>query len=576
MLAAASVLIMLGPRRAAVRDLLAPAAGRQAWWLLAVGVAALPLLGLLAAGRNTLGNPTPWYYTDLVRQAVHARGLPSYSYEWATRLPFLDDYPGFIAGTGLLTAAGSHGSLVAEHLVSVAVLFATAIGVFLLARSFGAARLAALLGVVLVLNSQIFGFKLLSFRPEAVGYPLMLLVPVLAREWLRTRRGGVFAIAVAGFAALGQIHGIDWTFGAILLVSAVAVELLGDQERARTARSTAVFLTAAFGGWLLTNALLGHGVSGLSKVEGLPRVANGVDPTWTFFRLVTTSTALHPPSAFDLIKSSMNTNLLGVTGVWTAAAAAVALALLVFGARVSRGDDRWVALRTLAFVVLSFVLLFLVSTLLTVRWETYVPRRTGYSRLLHLWPVLFGVGVAVGMTLLGGRKGRAVMGVIAVLLALVVTVRAYGPLRDVAADHPPEGQTQALRDYRLPEDATVLMNAYTESYPLVAAGIYPVLNGRAPYTEPELLDRANGLLADSRQFFAGPGVPLPCRGITHVLVALDRDWRFATPSVFPTDVGALDTNPGLEFVGEQAGTRLYKVRDGAAAQDRRCVFGRAG
>ncbi len=70
----------------------------------------------------------------------------------------------------------------------------------------------------------------------------------------------------------------------------------------------------------------------------------------------------------------------------------------------------------------------------------------------------------------------------------------------------------------------MLTNAYSEGFVGAVPGGNGVLDGRAPYSEPATLKRANRLLEQSINFFADPGTqPLPTdvKGIDYVLVATE-------------------------------------------------------
>jgi hypothetical protein len=560
-----SIVVLAIPGRTACRDFLGRPARNFVYWAIGVGVTTIPVLRWILVNRNTFVNPTPWYYADLVRQTVRANGLPSFSYEWGRKVTFLDDYPGFTAGTGLATAAGHVSSLAAEHVITILVLIATALSVFLLARALGAARFGSLIGTVVLLNTAVFGLKLLAFRPEALGYPLAFIVLV---------------VGAVTFAALGQVHGIDWTLSALLMAATLVVLVVVGGSGTKTIRRAFAFLLAATLAWGLVAGVWGSGFSGSSKVDGLPSISHGADPTWEFFSLTSRgTTAGLPPTARKLAEQSLSLGFFGLTWEWSAAVAALAVLVLAFAALRGRPITRTRARRALFFVLLAFGFMAVASALVTLRWETYVPRRTGFGRVLQLWPVLLAVAIAgavsaaVDMTRGRWQQGLRVLSVVG---AVALCVHGLDSLAVVSAQHPPAGQTRALRKLGVPPHALVLANSYTESYPWVAAGVQPVLNGRAPYTERHLLRRANNLIRDSRAFFAAPSGPLPCSGITHVIVVTDTQWRLATPYVFPSDVAAFDAAPDMHLVKADAGMRLYSVRPSHPAVRRTCVRGNGG
>ena len=573
-LGAASVLIVRTRRPNPFRQLVELSCRPFFAFVAGITAATFPIGRWLFVDGSTLVGPTPWYYSDLVRQTVRAHGEPRWSFEWATRVRFLDDYPGFSAGTGMATAAGSAGSLAAEHVVIFAVLFSTALAIGLLLRAFGVSRFGAVLGTVVTMSSSVFAYKLLSFRPEAMGYVLALVVPVLAIDWMETRRPLLVPVGALTFAALGQIHGIDWVLSGILMVAALLAFMVIRSSRGKgVVRAALVFAGSCAAVWLLISGVLGGGLSGTTKVVGLPVITNHVDPTFSFFALTSGNPGQLAPSTGQLARASLADGFLGLTWTWSLGFTLVSLAVLTGAALRGGREVNRSALRLVAFALVTIALMAAVGWALVIRWETYVPRRTGFGRLFHLWPLALGVVVggaaAVLIDWLPGRL-RTVGRVVAVGAVGALALHTLGPLADVAAQHPPEGQAAAIRALKIPADATVLMNSYTESFPTFAAGLHPVLNGRAPYTERDLLTRANTLLGDARAFFGNVRSPLPCRGITHVLVATDTKYRFATRVVFPADLAAMAINPDLRQIGSGPGMLLFAVRPGALAGDLDC------
>ena len=334
-----------------------------------------------------------------------------------------------------------------------------------------------------------------------------------------------------------------------------------------------VFAGSCAAVWLLISGVLGGGLSGTTKVVGLPVITNHVDPTFSFFALTSGNPGQLAPSTGQLARASLADGFLGLTWTWSLGFTLVSLAVLTGAALRGGREVNRSALRLVAFALVTIALMAAVGWALVIRWETYVPRRTGFGRLFHLWPLALGVVVggaaAVLIDWLPGRL-RTVGRVVAVGAVGALALHTLGPLADVAAQHPPEGQAAAIRALKIPADATVLMNSYTESFPTFAAGLHPVLNGRAPYTERDLLTRANTLLGDARAFFGNVRSPLPCRGITHVLVATDTKYRFATRVVFPADLAAMAINPDLRQIGSGPGMLLFAVRPGALAGDLDC------
>ncbi|HEX7521929.1 MAG TPA: hypothetical protein VF441_07735 [Acidimicrobiia bacterium] len=563
-----SVVALVGPGRPGISAVWSrTGASFAAWAAGSTVVGAAPLLRLLAGRTDSFINPTPWYYWDLVRQTVMAHGDPAHSFEWGTRVAFLNDYPGFTAGTGVLAVLRGTSTFAAAHLVQAIAILAGGLAMFLLVRAFGGSRPGAALGTVLFFTLDIAGTKLSSFRPEALGYAVMLLLPVLALEWLRERHAGALVLTAVTFVALSQTHAIDAMFGAALLAGTVVATMRFGSGARRWLVGAGVLTAVVVLCWTVGNVGLGGNLSGAAEAGGIPSVRHGVDPTWQFFHNVQAPTPAIPPTVKAIADGSLHRGFVGLTSVWLAALAAVIVLALVLRAIIARRpEDRSSAREVLALLVVTTVVVVAICFVFALNWQTFVPRRTGFGRLLQMLPIILpvGAGVVVGGAAVATDSGArrriaAIVPALAMIIALVVLGHGVGDTDALKTQQPPRDTLGALRDLKLPRDAEVLTNSYSEGIVPVAAGARGVLDGRAPYTDPKLLTRANSLLAASRNFFIQPGAPLPCRGITHVLVATDAKWRLATPSLFPTDYTALDRRPDLELESTGPGFRLYRV-----------------
>ncbi len=533
---------------------------------LAVALAAGPAVALVVARRDTLLGSTPWYYWQLTRETVLARGVPHWSLEWATRLPFLDDYPGFTAGSALLAVATRHpGTLVAAQLVRVLAAVATVGAGYLLARVLGARRIASAMAAIVIASGTTFATKLASFRPESAGYALMLLIPALAVLWLRRREPVTLVVLAAASLALGETHGVDWVFTIAWVVGlAVAALVAAGRGRRRTVGWSVVGLAAALGGtWLLGNLLLGGGLSGAEKLGRLPSVGADGDPTWAFRELtVGVTTVGSPPSMAALARSSLRLGFAGLGWGWWALAAGLALAGVI-ALVVRGGEDRRAAVRFLISVVVALAVVLAFSWFLAASYSTDVPRRTGFARVLPLAFVFVPIAGALAVSALG-RTHRALAAVIAVVVALGVGIPAARWTHSLDVQQPATATLGQLRNLDLPAGSLVLTNSYSEGYVPVVTGARGVVDGRAPYTERGVLERVNGVLRSSIDFFAHPAPPdgaappLPVDGITHVLVGTGP-WSLGAGSQFPTDVAALTHRPDLRLIRSGDGYALYEV-----------------
>ncbi len=322
--------------------------------------------------------------------------------------------------------------------------------------------------------------------------------------------------------------------------------------------------------WLAASFVSGSGLSGGSKLGGLPKIHDGVDPTMQFERLASGVTGSLDSDATTLARRSLARGAMGLGWPWLLAFAVALVVLLVATAVWAKSaSSRARAGRVLVVLAVALACVVAVSIAFGLGWDTYVPRRTGWTRMFQVSTVLVPLAAAIVASM--GRSSsrrlfRIVPPAIGIGIAVLVLFHGMGTWNaTLALWQPPSDTVAALSALDLPSDAVVLTNGYSEGEVQLTAGGTGVLHGRAPYTEAPLLDRANALLAKSQAFFAtpnGPGVSLPCDGITHVLVAVDGDWRLGTSQVFPTDLVALDARPDLHRVATGPGFVLYTVDAG--------------
>ena len=123
---------------------------------------------------------------------------------------------------------------------------------------------------------------------------------------------------------------------------------------------------------------------------------------------------------------------------------------------------------------------------------------------------------------------------------------------------------RALERLDLPSDAVVLTNAYTEGYVAEVMGATGLLEGRAPYTDAMVLNRANRLLREAKTFYRRPchnAEFLAENDVSYVVVAKRGSFALATPNVFARNVPPqrLGNCPGLTPVLTTSDLRVYKV-----------------
>jgi hypothetical protein len=558
-----SLAVMLGPgRRGFAKLWCAPVLAELGVLVGATMVAAAPLIVLILTRRDSVSGSTPWYYLDLARAVAQTHGVPAHSIEWATRIPFLDDYPGYSSATALLMAVGGSKSMAAIQAVRLITLLAVGGSAYLFARTMGAARSAAAVSVGILFVGTTYVGKLASYRPEATGYMLVFLVAALARLWLTERRNVDLALAAIALLALSEVHGIGWLFSALIVSGIAVAAVVFSADRRRDLRSGLLLGGALIGAWLLGNLALGGGLSGAGKLGGLPDADAATDPTWRFANLV----AGHPEtrsrqSVSTLVGRSISRGFIELGGWWLLAVTFAVLAALVMLAWLGRPALRRAAAQYSLMAVLVVAATVAVSVWFTVRWSTYVPLRTGWGRLFPLTYALLPAGVALVITAAPSRKARVVAAAVVLAITLGVMVHGRDTFERIDNEQPSRTELAALRGLGLNENDLVLTNVYSEGFVGAVVGADGALDGRAPYSEPKTLKRANRLLADSIRYFADPiTAPLPpgAPGVDYILITTEPS-VLGTPSVFPTNIGALEQSPHLRLVREGDGFQLYAV-----------------
>lgn len=560
-LAAGSIALLVGPARPGL-SVMTDSSG-------ALGVAAsygvstlvaTSLLVSIFSRTDSLREPTPWYYWQLVRETVLAHGVPAFSLEWGRHVPFLDDFPGFTAGSAILSVAGGDPlRFAAADVLQVIAILTAGAGMYLLARAWGATRFGGSLAVGLFFALDLYVVKLSSLRPEAAAYGLAFVVAALAKRWIDDRSRVDLGVAGLGLLVLPLVHPVVW----VLTLGLVGGTALVGLSRARRPRALMLVGTALVAG-TVGAGVFGNSLGGASKLGGLPATTLGrIDPTWIFQNRVSVGLlGVTRPSNSSMALASFRRGFLGLGWQWHVSLAGLALLAFLVTAAVGNTESRGRARRLLTFAAGSVVAVLLVSALFARAWNTYVPNRTGVGRLLPLAWFLLPLLLGVGLSFLRNRALRAIVTSAASVMVVALLVHGLPTQRRYGSQQPGAASLAALTRLDLPRGSLVLSNGYTEGVLRFAVGSPGLLEGRAPYTEQRLLHRANVLLASATKFFSSPDPsrPIPGHGVTHLLVATGHGWTLTTPYVMTTNLDLLDRRPDLTLETVGPGWRLYRVK----------------
>jgi len=305
-------------------------------------------------------------------------------------------------------------------------------------------------------------------------------------------------------------------------------------------------------------------VGGVSGAEHTGRLADtrGVDDlTWDFSRAITGRPPSLPQSNASMIAQSLRAVFLGGS-TWVVPVLVVALLVLVVAAR-----HQAVARRVLVFTLVSLAGIAVAVSVFALGWQSYVPRRVGAQRLVREASLLVGPVVACALASVPWARARppaigAVVGLVCVGAVLSSTRTA-----DTAARQRPDpDDLAALADVGIGPGDVVLTNGYVEGYPERVTEGTGLLDGRAPFTYPDVLARADGLLRKAQDFFARPRKNreiLEDNGVDYIVVGSRRTYSLGTDNIFsgPLRRNKLDKSPALELVLQRPGLRVYRVLD---------------
>lgn len=567
---------------AALRHLVVP--------LLVTVVSSLPVLILVL--RTTWGpvGSTPWYYWGLAEQVARAGGVPETSREWATATFFLDDYRLFSTGTAMLLQQVPADPALVIRVMTVLAILLLAAGSSLLATAFGAGRLLALAAIPVALSSGVGAARLVAYRPEGFALGLELLLVALCVDWLRFSHRGSLVAAVLLAPVLTQVHGIAVVCAAVLITAAALALRTGHPWRRYWRRC--IVVAAGMGAGIVLLGLAFGGAAGTVHAGNLLDQGGLGDPTWEFFRAARGYPPTMPPSNLQLVVDTF-VRLYYVSWWWVVPLFVLALGALVWAARRDRS-----ARTVLVFTGLSLLGLGGLAAVFALGWDSYVPRRTGTQRILIESTLLLGPLVAWALTAVVGDRGqdggrdrrhgaalpagksrlRDPAVAVAALCALGV-LGAVGSVRVVGEQgsyRPPRTTQQALAGLGITEDDVVLTNAYLEGYLAQVTGTSAgLLEGRAPYTFAELLDRANRLLREAQDFYAAPRENwgfLAENDVTYVLVAARGSFVLGTRNVFESPVrrGILHRCAAFDLVLQTPDLRAYRVQTSSQAGPTGC------
>lgn len=532
-----------------------------------VVIIAAPALWTIFGRLDSLNRISAWFYWQQIQQFISVGGFSGSSFEWGVVTAAFEHHLAFTAlGAATAEASGAASSLAGAQAIRIVAGLAMPGSAYLAVRSWRGGRWAAVGAALLVAAISVTATKPIGFVPEGLGHILAMLTVGLVYPALIERSRAAQAALLVGMVATTQVHGIAATF-LYLVVAAALLAFVALPDTGRSSRVRLVFALGALSiiGALLVGQTLGARASDAAILSDAAELdADGSDPTWEFVlwantrgRLSEAELATTPPDNGELLRNSFTRVFIRADGWWIEAGFFLALAAAgVYGA--ARHGNR--SLFPLLTALLAVLFVVIAGAALSLPYDTYVPRRTGLQRLVQLWPISAAVLGPLLVDRLRKKEPLTALLTAAVLLWLV----AAGGVTSLNRNHATREQVRELAALPVPDGALILTNGWTQgAIAGMTSGGIGLLDGQAPYLNPELLPLSLEMLADIREFFIRPrgNSDIPGKyGADFVLVA-QRSNAFGGARVYSASDDRLDLTRTLQALYRSDNYTLYSVTD---------------
>jgi hypothetical protein len=473
---------------------------------------------LTAGSRAPWRGFTPFYYWGTSLHVAAGAGYPSSVREWGTTVPFLGDYLPFNAAAAAFSLIIDAQPLVEMQGFRALVLIVAVSGTFYALRRFFPTTLAVF-GVVLLFSSQFLLYKFSGVRPESFGLGLAAWALWALDAGTVERRPALLGIAAVLAALLAASHLPALLVFVALSASMLTCRLMARRQfRAHTLRFSMVAagaLAMAVGVSAVAQVTRGTTTFLGELVGSGSAMIDNVDQTFLLNRLLRSPAQGPvdeiPPSAADLVDARVFEPWGSQLGMIALLLLVVAASSLAFGTLRRAAKRRSILIRAdllLAVPVLVFIGVVLLYVLGALSADTYVPRRTGPDRIAPYFVLaytLLPLGMAAAAGWIAPRHRVLQLTVLGFAVALV-SIASYTEARELPARRPSSSELAEMQRAGAAltsgggDKPLVLTNSYTEGLLPVLLETDGLLDGRVPYSNAPLRERALEILRATRAF----------------------------------------------------------------------------
>lgn len=473
-----------------------------------------------------------WYYHHLTVSALENRVFPETMCLYGKTVNFDSTYVGYNLLSGAFYSIIDCDDTIYLKwmtLFSIVISFVFALAFFNRLVPFP----FSLAGVVIVLSTKLFIYKLATFRTEALAICFMFASLWIIHKAISIDDDKLLAVGGATIAIGSTINSSISFVNISMILSIIIIKSLFDRRIFYYLRKIAILFLVSL---LITITLFFLSVGkipviGTILVQGKNIMHVSGDPTWEFRRVLnpelTTEPSFPDYMPYYVYKDFLDNSYL------------ILLILLssIVGLWKTDENKRKIILSLQLFTAF----LFFISIFFYKYYNTYVPARVGFSRVfpyiyisLSLMPVVV-LKSLPNIAVFSKRFNRTIRihykPIILISLIFIVIFNNLPFLEACYGSGVTSSGYQALVWLRENTDlnsTTILTNEWTNGAAIGISGRNFLNDGDAPYLRPHELPSINSLIVEVGEFYRNPQENIDLlekKKVTHVMVSYGRALR---------------------------------------------------